>query len=143
MDGPPSDRVVFQQAYTFSDFHFEDDPVYGGNRVAGTPVHFYKAEVRYEHPCGFYLGVNVEWNIIKYPVDEANTLYADPYALLGVRLGYRTKKGLGVFFEAKNLTGKVYAASVEPLGDARASDDNDSFNPGNGRAFYGGLSWVW
>ena len=137
------DRLVFQQAYTFSDFHFEDDPVYGDNRVAGTPVHFLKAEVRYEHPSGFYLGTNVEWSAIKYPVDEANSLFADPYALLGVRLGYRTNKGLQLFFEAKNLTNKVYAASVEPLGDARSSDDTDSFNPGNGRAFYGGLQWVW
>ena len=106
-------------------------------------MHFYKAELRYEHPSGFYLGTNVEWNVVKYPVDEANSLFADPYALLGVRVGYRTQKGLQISFEARNLTNRRYAASVEPLGDARSSDDTDSFNPGNGRAFYGGVSWVW
>ena len=99
--------------------------------------------MRYEHPSGFFVGPNVEWNVVKYPVDEANSLFADPYALLGLRAGYRTKRGLQVAFEAKNLLNKTYAASVEPLGDARASDDDDSFNPGNGRAFYGTLSWVW
>ena len=139
----PTDRVVLEQTYTFSDFRFDDNSVYGTHRIAGTPVHFYKAELRYEHPSGFYLGANVEWNVVKYPVDEANSLFADPYALLGVRLGYRTKRGLQVSFEAKNLTDKVYAASVEPLGDARSSDDTDSFNPGNGRVFYGSVSWLW
>lgn len=138
-----TDRVVLEQSYTFSDFRFDDNPVYGTHRVAGTPVHFYKGEIRYEHPSGFYLAPNVEWNVVKYPVDEANSLFADPYALLGLRVGYRTKKGFQVSFEAKNLTDKTYAATVEPLGDARSSDDTDSFNPGNGRAFYGSLSWVW
>lgn len=138
-----ADRLVLDQTYTLSDFHFDDDPVYDNHRVAGTPVHFYKAELRYEHPRGFYVGANVEWNVTKYPVDEANSLFADPYALLGLRAGYKTNKGLQMFFEAKNLTDKVYAATVDPLGDARTGDDVASFNPGNGRAFYGGVSWVW
>ena len=140
---PATDRVVLEQAYTLSDLRFDDDAVYGDHRIAGTPVQFYKAELRYEHPRGFYLGANVEWNLVKYPVDEANSLFADPYALLGFRVGYRTKKGLQLSLEAKNVTNKIYAATVEPLGDARTSGDTASFNPGNGRAFYGGLSWVW
>lgn len=138
-----TDRVILEQTYTLSDLHFDDHPTYGTNRIAGTPVHFYKAELRYEHPRGFYAGVNVEWSALKYPVDEANSLFADPYALLGVRAGYRTAKGLQAFFEAKNVTNRVYAATVEPLGDARTNDDTAAFNPGNGRAFYGGVSWVW
>ena len=138
-----TDRVLLDQAYTLSDFHFDDHPTYGTNRIAGTPVHFYKAELRYEHPRGFYAGINVECSASKYPVDEANSLFADPYALLGCRAGYRTAKGPQVFFEAKNLTNQVYAATVAPLGDARTNDDTAAFNPGNKRAFYGGVSWVW
>ncbi len=138
-----ADRLVLVQSYNFSDFRFSADPVYGNNRIAGSPVHTYKAELRYEHPSGVYFGPNVEWNITKYPVDEANTLYAEPYALMGLRAGYKTKKGLQVYFEVKNLFDKTYAANVEPIADARNSDDTDSFNPGNGRAFYGGVSWIW
>jgi iron complex outermembrane receptor protein len=137
------DRIVFQQAYTLNDFRFRSNPAYGNNRIAGTPIDYYKAELRYEHPCGLYLGTNVEWSIIKYPVDEANTLFADPYALLGFRIGYQAPKGLEVFFEAKNLTNKIYAASVTPIADARQNQDNDTFNPGNGRSFYGGVTWRW
>jgi iron complex outermembrane recepter protein len=136
------DRFVLEQTYTLSDFRFTDDPVYYNDRIAGIPVDFYKLELRYEHPCGFYCGPNLEWNIVKYPVDEANTLFADPYALLGFRMGYKSAKGFQVFFEAKNLTNKIYAATVEPVGDARV-EGYDDFNPGVGRAFYGGVSWTW
>ncbi len=99
--------------------------------------------MRYEHPSGVYFGPNVEWNIVKYPVDEANTLFAEPYALLGFRTGYKTPRGFQVYFEAKNLLDKTYAAYVEPIADARIGDDNDSFSPGPGRGFYGGISWNW
>lgn len=138
-----ADRLVLEQTYQWSDFRFDGDPVYGDHRIAGNPVQAYKAEIRYEHPSGVYFGPNVEWNIVKYPVDEANTLFADPYALLGFRAGYKTSGGLQVFFEAKNLLDKTYAAYVEPIADARVGEDNDSFSPGLGRAFYGGVSWIW
>lgn len=138
-----ADRLVFEQTYNLSDFRFDGDAVYGDHRVAGNPVQAYKAEIRYEHPSGVYFGPNVEWNIVKYPVDEANTLFADPYALLGFRAGYKTQKGLQIYVEAKNLLDKKYAAYVEPIADARIGDDNDSFSPGLGRAFYGGVSWIW
>jgi iron complex outermembrane receptor protein len=141
-DPQKEDGLTLEQTYTLSDFRFTHDPVYGDNRIAGTPVSFYKAELLYKHPCGLYCGPNVEWNIVKYPVDEANTLFADPYALLGFRMGYKSPKGFEVFFEAKNLTNKIYAATVEPVGDARI-EGTDDFNPGNGRAFYGGVSWTW
>ena len=138
-----TDRLVLEQTYNLSDFRFDGDAVYGDHRIAGNPVQAYKAELRYEHPSGVYVGPNVEWNIVKYPVDEANTLFADPYALLGFRAGYRTPRGFQVYFEAKNLLDKTYAAYVEPIADARVGDDNDSFSPGVGRAFYGGVSWSW
>lgn len=141
-DPAKEDKLTLQLAYTFSDFHFRHDPVYGDNRIAGTPVEYYKAELLYQHPCGFYCGPNVEWNIVKYPVDEANTLYADPYALLGFRIGFKSPIGLDVFLEAKNLTDEIYAATVEPVGNAQ-DEGADSFNPGNGRSFYGGVSWSW
>lgn len=141
--GGKTDRLVLEQTYNLNVFRFDGDTVYGDHRIAGNPVEAYKAELRYEHPSGVYLGPNVEWNIVKYPVDEANTLFADPYALLGFRAGYRTPRGFQVYFEVKNLLNKTYAAYVEPIADARISDDNASFSPGVGRAFYGGMSWSW
>jgi hypothetical protein len=83
-------------------------------RICDRRVSFIKRNSGTHTPCGFYFGTNVEWNILKYPVDEANTLFADPYAILVVRTGYKTKHGFEVFFEVKNLANKIYAASVAP-----------------------------
>ncbi len=138
-----SDRLIIEQTYLLNDFRFDGNAVYGDHRIAGNPVQAYKAELRYEHPCGLYAGPNVEWNVVRYAVDEANTLYSDPYALLGCRVGYKSPRGFQMYVEAKNLTNKIYAAYVEPIADARVGDDNNSFSPGNGRAFYGGVSWSW
>ena len=137
------DRLTFSQTYTLNDFHFDDDSVYGHNRIAGVPQHFYEAELLYVTASGFYAGPNVQCNITHYPVDQANTLFADPYALLGFKIGYRAKKGFSIFFEAKNLTDERFASAVDPIADARTAFDAQVFHPGDGRAFYGGVSWSW
>ncbi len=138
-----ADRLTCNQTYTLNDFHFDGDPVYGNNRIAGIPVHLYQAELMYEGSCGFYAGPNLQWNITRYPVDHANTLFADQYALLGFKAGWQFKNGFSVFLEAKNLSGKIYAASVDPIPDARTADSPiEIFHPGDGRSFYGGVSWA-
>jgi iron complex outermembrane recepter protein len=137
-----TDRLTLSQTYTFNDFHFDGDPVYGNNRIAGIPIHFYQAELTYESPCGFYAGPNLQWNVTHYPVDHANTLSADPYALLGFKMGMEFKNGVSIFFDARNLTGEHYASSVDPIPDARTADGPiEIFHPGDGRSFYGGVSW--
>jgi len=136
--------LKLNQTYTLNDFHFVDDPVYGNNRLAAIPIHVYEAELMYEAPCGFYAGPNVQCNLTSYPVDQANTLYAGAYALLGFKIGYSTdfgKSKFSVFVEAKNLTDENYAASVDPIGDADAN--SQLFHPGDGRSFYGGVTWDW
>ena len=139
-----ADRLTWEQSYTLNDLHFDHDPVYGNNRIAAIPIHLYEAALTYEHPSGFYAGPNLRWNITKYPVDHANTLFADPYALLGFRVGYRSKKGFSVFVEAKNLCNQRYASDVDPVPDARsAAGPARIFHPGDGRSFYGGVSWSW
>jgi hypothetical protein len=43
---------------------------------------------------------------------------------------------------AKHLQTKFMPRRVEPIADARIGDDTDSFIPGNGRAFDGGIAWL-
>jgi iron complex outermembrane receptor protein len=100
----------------------------------------------YHAPCGFYAGPNVQCNLSSYPVDQQNTLYANPYAQLGFKIGYdgywrQTK--FSVFVEAKNLTDKNYAASVDPIPNGQVPADPQVFHPGDGRSFYGGLTVGW
>ncbi|MEW6302500.1 MAG: TonB-dependent receptor, partial [Verrucomicrobiota bacterium] len=132
-----SDRLLFRQTYLWSHFRFQDDGTFGNNQLPGLPEHYYRGELLYEHPSGFYVGPNVEWSAVKYPIDMANTFFADPYALVGVKVGYRTKKGFSAFFEVRNLADKVYAATTGVV--TTATPAAAQFLPGDGRAFYGGI----
>jgi iron complex outermembrane receptor protein len=138
-DARGRDDVFVQLTYLFSDFRFDGDPRNGDNRLPGIPRHHLRAEVRYEHGCGFYLGPNVEWVPEAYPVDIANTrsTYAPGYAILGMRAGYRATKGINFFVDARNLTDEAYVATTGVLNTATVA--SAAFNPGDGRAFYGGL----
>lgn len=134
------DRVTLRQNFLWNDFHFARDAAYGNRRLPGIPPFYYRAELLYEHPCGFYAGPNVEWSPQAYSVDLAHTTFADPYALLGLKVGYRTKKGLSFFVEARNLTNETYAATTGVLQTTGAAA---AFFPGDGRAFYGGVEFKW
>jgi iron complex outermembrane receptor protein len=135
------DRLSLEQSYTLNDFHFDRDPVYGDNRIAGIPTHVYEAQLLYESPFGFYAGPNMQCNLSRYPVDQANTLFADSYALLGFRAGFRRTNGFSVFLDCRNLTNRRYASSIDVIADARTEPNPEIFHPGNGRSFYGGVSW--
>jgi iron complex outermembrane receptor protein len=134
-------RLTLNQTYTLNDFHYDGDAVYRDNRIASVPVHLYEMELRYESPGGFYAGPNVKCNLSRYPVDQQNTLSAGSYTLLGFKAGYAFKSGVTVFFEASNLTDKRYAASVDPIPDARSPSNPQVFHPGDGRSFYTGVRW--
>jgi iron complex outermembrane receptor protein len=137
------DRLSFDQSYTLNDFHFDQNPVYGDNRIAGIPIHVYEAQLLYEMPSGFYAGPNLQCNLSRYPVDEANTLFADSYVLLGFRAGFRQTNGFSVFIDCRNLTNQRYAAAIDVIADARTEPNPEIFHPGDGRSFYGGVSWRW
>ena len=134
--GPLSDSLWLNLAYTYSDFFFDNDPVWGNNQLPGIPRHYIRAELLYKHPSGFYAGPNVEWVPTAYFVDDANTLNTSPYALLNFRMGYDPGSRFSVYMDARNLLNVNYIASVNVT--ARASQNQALFEPGNGRAIYVG-----
>ena len=135
--GPAAqDSVWLNLAYTYSNFFFNNDPVWGNNQLPGIPPHYLRAELLYKHPSGFYAGPNVEWVPVAYYVDDANTLDTSPYALLNFRAGYDPGGRFSVYVDARNLLNTNYIASVNVTG--RASPNQALFEPGNGRAIYVG-----
>lgn len=132
--------VYLRQMYMFNDFKFDGDPAFGNNQLAGIPRHFYKAELTYRHAEGYYIGPNVEWSPQKYYVDHANTVYANSYALLGFKIGKRSKSGFSWFAEARNLTDQKYAATTGVIENA-GGIDQAQFLPGDGRSFFAGLEY--
>lgn len=142
--GREADAIVLHGNYLWSRFRFQNDGTYGDDQLPGIPEHYLRAELTYEHPNGFYFGPNVEYTPFKTPVDMANTLFADPYALLSLKAGWRAKKGLNAFVEVRNLTDKRYAATTGVLTDSRlAGASAAQFLPGDGRAIYTGIEWKW
>lgn len=142
-DESAKDKMYLHGVYNWGRFRFDGDPVFGDNQLPSLPEHFFKLELMYEHPNGFYFGPNVERVASKYPIDMANTFYADPYTIWGMKAGYKSAKGFSIYVEGKNLADEIYTASTGIVNNAAGADTNAVFNPGNGLAWYSGVEWVW
>jgi iron complex outermembrane receptor protein len=138
-------RLFLRGMWTYGRFKFDDDSTYGDNTIAGLPPHLIRGELIWENKAGYYAGPTVEWVPAKSYVDHANTLSADPYTLLGFKLGRRLENGCSWFIEAKNLTDERYATTTGVVANAGADPANRSrsFLPGDGRGVFAGIEWKW
>ncbi len=138
----PANRLVLRGAWTYGKFTFDGHPVYRNNTLGGFPPHTVRGELSWENAHGWYAGPNFEWVPERAPVDFANTLFADPYAIYGFRVGRRTARGFSWFAEIRNVSDKHYIATTGVMADARGIDQRQ-FLPGEIRAFYAGIEHKW
>lgn len=139
--GPDPDLLWLNVAYTFSDFRFDGDPVWGDNDLPGAPRHYLRAELMYRHPSGVYIGPNLEWVPQAYHVDNANSRKTTAYALLGLRAGADVADNASVYVDARNLLDRRYIASASV--SATATDTSAVYEPGTGRAIVVGARLRW
>ncbi|MDZ5602385.1 TonB-dependent receptor [Pseudomonas sp. RP23018S] len=133
-------RLGLRQAYTYSDFHYRNDPRFGSTRLPGLPVHYYQGELRYDWPSGLYAAANTHL-ASKVQVDYANSQHANGYATFGARLGWNSpKQDWQTWLDLRNLGDKRYAATVTPGFDDKGQDIARA-TPGEGRAAYVGVSY--
>ena len=135
------DATQLQLAYTFNDFFFDDDDRWGRNELPGAPRHYLRAALTYRHPSGAYAGPNLEWVPRAYDVDNANTRRTARYALAGLRAGYDPGGRWSLYLDARNLADERYIASSSVA--AIATETSALYEPGSGRAVFGGLSFRW
>ena len=128
-----NDRLSWRAAYMLSKFRFVDDAAFGDNYLAGAPRHLLRAELRYEHPKGFWIAPNIDWSPATYFINSPNTVRNDKYAVMNLRAGYEWRK-FGLYVEGMNLTDRLYSASVQV-----DSDSGRFFEPSNGRSVAGGI----
>jgi iron complex outermembrane receptor protein len=128
-------------AYTYNDFYFDDDPIFGNNRLPGIPPQYMRAELLYKHPSGVFFGPNVEWVPQGYFVDSANSVSTDPYTLWGLRAGYERNEHFSMYVEGRNLGDKAYIASASIINVA--TRQSALFDPGSGRAVFAGMKAKW
>src|SRR5690606_32959635 len=118
-----SGHLDWSMAYTWNDFRFDADPIFGNNRLPGIPTHVIQFDLRYQHPSGIFAGPSIEfasgWN-----VDQANTLRAPGYGILNASMGYQSPSNRWrIYIDLRNLTDRHYAAATEFTVDAQGQTD--------------------
>lgn len=124
-------------AYTYGDFSFDGDALYGDNEIPGIPQHFAHLELLFNNDSGWRAGPTLTWADAYY-VDFANTLKADSYAIWGLKAAYAPSDRLSIFVEGRNLGDEEYAATTDILADAGGNDAR-VFNPGIDRSLFAGV----
>lgn len=124
--------------YTLQDFRFADDPVYGENRLAGAAPHTVAATLRWQATPALRAEAAVFAQGGTTPVDNANTLFRDGFAVVDLRLRWALGRGLSLYADARNVLDRVYAAST--LTTDLAAADQAVFLPGDGRSVVVGVA---
>lgn len=132
-----TDGLDARLGYTLQEFRFVNDPLRGNNRLAGAPPHVVSLSVNYALTGAWSVGSDLDWIPVKTPVDNMNTLYNDPYAVVSLRTGYQLTDSVRLFGEVRNLFDTTYAASTLVVDAAQATQA--VYLPGDGRSFYAGL----
>jgi len=141
VDWRVAEGLRLRQTWTWSDFRFRDDVQYGDNRLPIVPEHVYRAELRYEHPAGWWVAPSVEWSASDAWVDYRNTVKAPSYAVWSLGAGWRVSERLSLFLDARNLADKAYISNVQAQIAATAA--SAAYWPGDGRSVFGGITWTY
>ncbi|CAL1692411.1 Fe(3+)-pyochelin receptor [Brevundimonas subvibrioides] len=131
-----------RQTYTWSDFFFEGDKAYGDNDLPLVPPHLYRAELRYDHPAGWFVAPAVETTPSDSWVDYANTLKAPGYTVVNLGLGWTLENGTSLFIDARNLFDERYVSNFGAVTDARVAS-TAVFWPGEGTSVFMGVRMAW
>lgn len=137
----PADALHLRLAWTYSDFRFDDDAQWGNNDLPGAPRQFWRTELVYRSPSGFFAGPDVEWVPQAYFVDNANTTRTADYALLGLRAGYEAGRRWSVYVDGRNLSDRHYIASSSVA--ALVTPASALYEPGSGMMISAGLTVHW
>ncbi len=136
---PAKQKLSYWISFTYNSYHFknyfQDTISYSGNQMTGTPKQVMVWGLDYEWK-GFYTNVTAN-QVSNIPLNDANTVYAKQYYLLGIRAGYRVgknKQPLEIFIGGDNLMDKKYS-----LGNDLNAAGGRYYNAAPGRNFYAGL----
>ncbi len=140
LDWQATSRLRLRQTYTLSDFRFDGDRQYGDNRLPIVPKHFYRAELRYDHPAGWFVAPSLEWSASKIQVDYRNTTQAPAYAVWSLNSGYALTERVSLFLDVRNLADEAYISNVQA--QIAATSASATYWPGDGRSVFGGVTWT-
>jgi iron complex outermembrane recepter protein len=122
--------------YEFVDY-MKGTVSYSGNALTGVPEQVFTGGLDLELTKGLYGHFTINYTS-SLPLDDANTVFAKSYTLLGARLGYKSrfihKMPIDFFAGADNLLDQTYS-----LGNDLNAAGGRYFNAAMGRNYYMGL----
>lgn len=130
-------------SYAYSHFRFQDyqqnDADFSGNKLTGTPPHVWQAGIDAQSRPGFYINITTNYTS-SIPLNDANTVYADAYFILGGRAGIR--RPIGQEWQAE-IYGGVDNASNQTysLGNDLNGFGNRYFQAAPGRNYFTGIQF--
>lgn len=138
-------RSLLWASHTWHDFHYRQfsqlNNDYSGKQLPGTPSHTISSGVDLQVTNG----INVSFSYYfsgRIPLNDANSVFADPYHLLGIKLAYRKlvhEKWLAkIQAGADNLLNQSYS-----LGNDINGFGGRYFNAAPRRNYYAGLFIQW
>jgi iron complex outermembrane receptor protein len=138
-------------ALLYSDFRFDENSLYGNNRMPGFPPLVMRGELLYRAGLDSgasptllsYSGPTFEWVPMSAPMDNTNSVSNDPYAIFGFKAGGQLDQKWSWFFDARNVLDKKYAATTNIGAGYASSGPGAAYYPGVGRSAYVGLEGRW
>jgi iron complex outermembrane receptor protein len=129
-------------SHTWNNFHYDDykqtDNDYSGNKLPGVAAQTVAAGFDINTKIGLYANTTFFYSG-RIALNDANSAYADPYNLLGLKVGYKTflskEIQLELFTGAQNIFDEKYS-----LGNDINAFGGRYYNVAPGRNFYAGIA---
>ncbi|MGF2413055.1 TonB-dependent receptor [Ferruginibacter sp.] len=139
------DYLILKTAYTFSNFKYGDFKKgtvnFSGKYLPGVPKHTIAAVADLQLKKGMYCS-STYYYAAKIFLDDANTVAASSYHLLGSRFGYKfaakTKTLFNIYAGFDNLLNTTYS-----LGNDFNAAGGRFYNAAPKRNYYTGISFQW
>lgn len=127
--------LTLRQAWTWNDFRFDGDPVYGDNRLAGAAEHVLRTSLSWRRFDGLFVTPSIDWVPQGVWADYANTLRTPGYVLVNLEAGFDAGEGLSFFVDARNLANRRHITDVSTIANAATAPASGLavFYPGSGR----------
>jgi len=130
------DWLRLRQTWLYSDFRFQDDAVFGNNRLPVVPRHALRSEVQIGDDT-LHVAPNLEWVPQGAWADYNNTHHTRGYALLGLTAAASVAREIDLFLDVRNLTGTKAIGDISAVITTAAN--SAIYYPIERRAIYGGV----
>lgn len=131
-----TDWLRVRQTWLYSDFRFRGDATFRSNRLPVVPRHVLRSDVRIGDDA-LHIAPNLEWVPQGAWADYNNTHRTKGYALLGLTAGASVARGIDLFLDVRNVTGKKAVGDISAVLTAAAN--SAIYYPVERRAIYGGV----